>query len=192
LKERKLKVLFNNFETNQTSNLMNEALINHNFAEYFNFYISLVDEKLDVTSALDQAHKRTNILLASLTEEKSNYAYAEGKWTIKELLVHMIDTERIFCNRALRFARNDQADLPGYDHDGYVPNSGANERTLNDIENEFNLVRQGTVALFNSFTPEMLDRKGTANGNHLTVLSIGFIIAGHETHHVNILEERYL
>lgn len=171
---------------------MNEALINHNFAEYFNFYISLVDEKLDVTSALDQAHKRTNILLASLTEEKSNYAYAEGKWTIKELLVHMIDTERIFCNRALRFARNDQADLPGYDHDGYVPNSGANERTLNDIENEFNLVRQGTVALFNSFTPEMLDRKGTANGNHLTVLSIGFIIAGHETHHVNILEERYL
>ncbi|MDB4534352.1 DinB family protein [Vicingaceae bacterium] len=171
---------------------MNKALNNHNFAEYFNFYISLVDDSLDVTPALEQAHKRTNELLDSITEEQGNYAYAEGKWTIKELLVHMIDTERIFCNRALRFARNDQTDLPGYDHDGYVPNSGANERTLCDIANEFNIVRQGTVALFKSFTPEMFDKKGTANGNDLTVLSIGFIISGHETHHVNILEERYL
>ena len=171
---------------------MNKALEAHNFAEYFNFYISLVDETLNVLSALDQVHQRTNELLDSITEEKSNYAYADGKWTIKELLVHMIDTERIFCNRALRFARNDQTDLPGYDHDNYVPYSGANERDLSAIINEFNWVRQGTIALFNSFTPEMLDRKGTANGNDLTVLSIGFIIAGHETHHVNILEERYL
>jgi uncharacterized damage-inducible protein DinB len=171
---------------------MNEALINHNFAEYFNFYISLVDEKLEVTSALDQTHKRTNELLDLITEEKGNFAYAEGKWTIKELLVHMIDTERIFCNRALRFARNDQTDLPGYDHDGYVPYSGANERTLNEITNEFNLVRQGSIALFNSFTAEMLERKGTASGNDLTVLAIGFIISGHETHHINILKERYL
>ena len=108
------------------------------------------------------------------------------------MLVHLIDTERIFCNRALRFARNDQTDLPGYNHDEYVPNSGANERTLNDISNEFNIVRQGTIALFNSFTPEMLERKGTANGNNLTVLAIGFVISGHEKHHVNILDERYL
>lgn len=171
---------------------MNDRLSNHNFAEYFNFYISLVDEKLDVTSALDLTHKRTNELLDLITEEKSNSAYAEGKWTIKELLVHMIDTERIFCNRALRFARNDQTDLPGYDHDEYVPYSLANERSLNDIANEFNIVRQATIALFNSFTDKMLLRKGTANRKNLTVLSIGFIISGHETHHVNILEQRYL
>ncbi len=171
---------------------MNKALKNHNFAEYFAYYISLVDDSTDVITALEQTHQKTNELLTSITEEKGNYAYDEGKWTIKELLVHMIDTERIFCNRALRFARNDQTDLPGYDHDGYVPHSGANERTLADIAHEFNVVRQGTIALFNSFTPEMLERKGTANGNILTVLSIGFITSGHETHHVNILKERYL
>ena len=171
---------------------MNKALNNHDFAEYFQFYISLVDESLDVTTALKQTHKRTNGISDLITEEQGGYAYAEGKWTIKELLVHMIDTERIFCNRALRFARNDQTDLPGYDHDNYVPYSGANERSLKDISDEFNAVRLGTIALFNSFTDEMLDRKGTANGNNLTVLAIGFIISGHETHHVNILDERYL
>jgi hypothetical protein len=171
---------------------MNKALTNHNFAEYFNFYIGLVDESLDVTTALEQTHKRTNETLDLITEEQGSYAYDEGKWTVKELIVHMIDTERIFCNRALRFARNDSTDLPGYDHDNFVPYSGANERSLCDIASEFNLVRQGTIALYNSFTPEMLERQGTANGNNLTVLSIGFIISGHETHHVNVLEERYL
>ena len=171
---------------------MNKTLDNHNFAEYFNYYISLVSNSPDVNTALEQTHKTTNDLLDLITEEKGNYVYADGKWTIKELLVHLIDTERIFCNRALRFARNDQTDLPGYNHDEYVPNSGANERTLNDISNEFNIVRQGTIALFNSFTPEMLERKGTANGNNLTVLAIGFVISGHEKHHVNILDERYL
>ena len=171
---------------------MNKALTNHNFAEYFNYYISLVDETLDVATALEQTHKKTNLLLTYITESKGNSAYAKGKWTIKELLVHMIDTERIFCNRALRFARNDQTDLPGYDHDNYVPFSGANERALKDITDEFNAVRKATIALFNSFTNQMLERSGTANGNKLTVLAIGYVISGHETHHVNILKERYL
>ena len=171
---------------------MTKALSNHNFAEYFQFYINLVDQTLEVATALEQTHKKTNKILDLITEDKGNYAYADGKWTIKELLVHMIDTERIFCNRALRFARNDKTDLPGYDHDNYVPFSGANERSLKDISDEFNVVRLGTIALFKSFTDDMLDRVGTANGNNLTVLSIGFIISGHETHHVNVLEERYL
>ena len=171
---------------------MNKTLANHNFAEYFNYYINLVNDSDDVIFSLEHSHKKTNELLDLITEEQGNYVYADGKWTIKELLIHLIDTERIFCNRALRFARNDQTDLPGYNHDEYVPNSGANERTLNDISNEFNIVRQGTIALFNSFTPEMLERKGTANGNNLTVLAIGFVISGHEKHHVNILDERYL
>jgi uncharacterized damage-inducible protein DinB len=171
---------------------MNKALLNHNFAEYFQFYISLIDQTLDVTTALTLTHQRTNNILNQISAQQANFAYAKGKWTIKELLVHMIDTERIFCNRALRFARNDQTELPGYDHDEYVPNSGANERSLKDIANEFNIVREGTIALFNSFTTEMLNRKGSANGNNLTVLAIGFIISGHETHHVNIMNERYL
>jgi len=171
---------------------MNKALSNHNFAEYFQFYISLVDKRLDVIAALEQTHKRTNEIIDLITEEEANHAYAEEKWTIKELLVHLIDTERIFCNRALRFARNDQTDLPGYDHDNYVPFSGANQRSLKGIADEYNTVRNASIALFKSFTAEMLEREGTANNNKLTVLSIGFIMAGHETHHTNILEERYL
>jgi hypothetical protein len=171
---------------------MNNALANHNFSEYFNHYIGLVSNYEDVVNALELSHKRTNELLDLITEDQGNYAYAEGKWSIKELLAHMIDTERIFCNRALRIARNDKTDMPGYDHDAYVPESGANDRRLCEICKEFDIVRQGTIALFKSFTPEMLERSGTANGNPFTVLALGFIISGHETHHVNIMEERYL
>ncbi len=171
---------------------MKEALQNHNFADYFKHYINLVNNEEDVITALELTHKRTNNLLDLVTEDQGNFAYAEGKWSIKELLAHMVDTERIFCNRALRIARYDKTDMPGFDHDAYVPESGANERRLCEICKEFNEVRESTVALFNSFTPEMLERSGTANGNELTVLSIGYIIAGHEIHHTNILDDRYL
>ncbi|MGB0887490.1 MAG: DinB family protein [Vicingaceae bacterium] len=171
---------------------MSQALANHNFSEYFSHYVNLAKDYDNVITALEFSHKRTNELLDLVTEEQGNFAYAEKKWSIKELLVHLIDTERIFCNRALRFARNDKTDLPGYDHDAFVPESRANERKLCEICKEYDLVRQATIALFKSFTDKMLEKNGTANGNHLTVLSIGFILSGHETHHINILEERYL
>ena len=116
-----------------------------------------MNEKLNVTDALEQTHQKTNELLDLINEDQGNFAYAQEKWTIKELFVHMIDTERIFCNRALRFARNDQTDLPGYEHDDYVPYSGANERSLKEIAEELNIVRQGTIALFKSFTAKMLE-----------------------------------
>ena len=170
---------------------MNETLATHKFAEYFNYYIGLVENHEDVISSLEHAHQHTNEILDLTTEDQGNHAYAEGKWSIKELLVHLIDTERIFCNRALRIARNDKTDLPGYNHDNYVEFSEANERTLCDICKEYDLVRQATIALFKSFTPEMLEREGTANNNQLTVLAIGYIIAGHETHHVKVLDEKY-
>jgi len=171
---------------------MKEALKNHNFPDYFNHYISLVNDNSDVITALENTHKNTNELLDLITEEQGNYAYADGKWSIKELLTHIVDTERIFCNRALRIARNDKTDMPGYDHDAYVPFSRANERKICEIYKEFNIVREGTIALFKSFTPEMLERSGTANGNIFTVLVIGFIISGHEIHHTNVMEEKYL
>lgn len=172
---------------------MHSNINTHQFAEYFNHYINLVkDDYANVIDALEQTHKLTNELLDLTTEDKGDYAYNEGKWTIKELLAHIIDTERIFCNRAIRFARNDKTELPGFDHDLYVKNSFANERSFCDIINEFNAVRTATVALFKSFSEEMLNREGIANGNQLTVLAIGYIIAGHEKHHVNILNERYL
>lgn len=163
----------------------------HSFATYFEYYINLVKDNSDVVDALERTHLLTNSLMNTIDEEQGNYAYAEGKWTVKELLVHVIDTERIFCERALRFARNDKTELPGFDHDNYVLNSSANERSLADIRNEFEAVRTATVALFNSFTPEMLNKEGVANKNHLTVLAIGYIIAGHEKHHVNVLKEKY-
>ena len=196
MKDAKIKLYLSNylniFERNETVFFMKETLINHNFADYFQHYISLVDDRDDVLTALELTHKRTNEFLDMITEEQSNYAYAEGKWTINELLVHLIDTERIFCNRALRFARNDKTDLPGYDHDEYVKFSDCKSRNISDIHKEYNIVRQGTIALFKSFTPDMLAKEGTANGNKLTVLAIGYIIAGHETHHVNVLDEKYL
>ena len=171
---------------------MNNNIDTHKFATYFNYYISLVKNNPNLIENLEQTHIRTKELVAKLTEEKGNYAYDKGKWTIKELLIHLIDTERIFCNRALRFARNDKTDLPGYDHDNYVNYCNAENRTLTDIMDEFNLVRLATIALFRSFTDEMLERNGTANGNELTVLAIGFVIAGHEVHHTNVLLEKYL
>ncbi|MDF1672025.1 MAG: DinB family protein [Vicingaceae bacterium] len=171
---------------------MSNPIESHNFAEYFNYYISLVNKDDNVLKVLENTHLKTNELLDLITEDQGDYAYNEGKWTIKELLIHLIDTERIFCNRALRFARNDKTDLPGYDHDSYIPYSNAKDRTICDIQKEMDLVRASTIALFDSFSEEMLEREGTANGNKLTVLAIGYIIGGHEAHHINILKERYL
>ncbi|TXB66097.1 DinB family protein [Vicingus serpentipes] len=163
----------------------------HNFAEYFNNYINLVEDA-DFISALKNSYKTTKEIISTISEEQANTAYAEGKWTIKELLVHIMDTERIFCERALRFARNDKQDLPGFDHDDFVLGSEANDRTLKSIMKEYKTIRKSTIALFKNFSPAMLEKSGTANKNKLTVLSIGFIITGHETHHRNVLQEKYL
>ncbi len=171
---------------------MENNINTHQFADYFKYYISLAEGYENAITALEDTHLSTNKLINSLEESIGDYAYAESKWTVKELLIHMIDTERVFCNRALRFARNDQTNLPGYDHDEYVNFCGAKNRTLSDIMNEFDLVRAATIALFKSFDSEMLERSGTANGNNLTVLAVGYIIAGHETHHINVLKEKYL
>ena len=171
---------------------MSTDIKSHNFAEYFNYYIGLINNGDNVLDVLETTHQKTNTLLDLITEDQGDYAYAEGKWTIKELLIHLIDTERIFCNRALRFARNDKTDLPGYNHDDYVNYSDAKNRTICDIYKEFNLVRANSIALFKTFNNEMLERSGTANGNLLTVLAIGYIIGGHEIHHINVLEETYL
>ncbi|MGE0561162.1 MAG: DinB family protein [Flavobacteriales bacterium] len=167
------------------------ALKSHEFADYFNHYINLVKEE-DFLKALKISHKEVKKVLKNLTEEQGNFAYAKKKWTIKELFVHIIDTERIFCERALRFARKDKTKLPGFDHDQFVLNSGANSRTLKDILKEYKAVRKSTLTLFNNFDSEMLKQGGIANENKLTVHAIGYIISGHELHHLNILREKYL
>jgi uncharacterized damage-inducible protein DinB len=149
-------------------------------------------EQTDLPTALRISGFRTMELVHSIPEKKSDYRYAEGKWSIRELLCHMQDAERIFAYRALRFARNDKTPLPGWEENDYAPQANAVGRDLKKIADEMQHLRSSTIDLFESFTEEMLIRKGIANNNEVSVMAIGFIIAGHETHHRNILRERYL
>lgn len=127
-----------------------------------------------------------------LPEEKLVFRYDEGKWSIKELLQHLIDTERIMSYRALRFSRNDATELQGFDENWYVENSNGNDRNFNDLVEEFTCTRRASISLFKSFTQEMLTLSGTANESDVTVRALGFIIAGHQVHHLKIIKERYL
>ncbi len=128
----------------------------------------------------------------SIPMEKYDFAYGEGKWTLKQLLLHITDTERIFGYRALCIARGESQSLPGFDENTYAAASFANERTWNDVVEEFFAVRQSIHLLFRSFNEEQLEREGISNGKPITVNAIGFILAGHMQHHMNIIEERYL
>jgi uncharacterized damage-inducible protein DinB len=124
--------------------------------------------------------------------DKFDYRYAEGKWTIKDIIQHVIDTERIFAYRALRISRNDTTPLPGFEENDYVENTKANKRGIQDLLAEFSAVRYATLFLFKSFSEEQLKRMGTASGTAISVRAIGFIIIGHQKHHQNIFQERYL
>jgi uncharacterized damage-inducible protein DinB len=130
--------------------------------------------------------------MLSLPEEKLTYRYAKNKWTIKEILVHIIDDERIYAYRALCFARNDKTELPGFEQDDYALFSNANERSIENILNEYEAVRNATITLFESFDEAALLRKGIANKNGATVRALGYHLAGHELHHINIIKEKYL
>lgn len=158
---------------------------------YFQRYIDQVPET-ELMQAFQQQTAGIEVFLNSISEEKANHAYAPGKWTIKELLQHIIDTERIFNYRALCFARGEKINLPGFEEDEYAANSHANGRTWGSLVQEFVTVRKGTIMLFESFDPAVLNNTGTANNNPTTVDSLGFITVGHFYHHKKILQERYL
>lgn len=162
-----------------------------NYPGYFQKYIDQVPES-DFYTALNNQTKAVESFLSAITEEKSLHAYADGKWSIKEMLQHIIDTERIFCYRALCFARGENNNLPGFDENEYAANSYANQRNWNSLVQEFLMVRKATAALFESFSETALSATGTANNNTTSVLSIGFILTGHYYHHKKILIERYL
>lgn len=158
---------------------------------FFQRYIALVSET-DLFEAFANQRTAFESLLSSISEEKANHAYAEGKWTIKELLQHVIDAERIFGYRALCFARGEQQNLPGFEENDYAENSHANSRSWANIVKEFLAVRQSTELLFGSFKTDVLDNTGTANNNTNTVAGIGFLVVGHALHHQKILQEKYL
>lgn len=158
---------------------------------FYKGYVENVKD-LDVLEALAQSSEITLKLIRSIPETKGEYRYAEGKWTIKELLAHMIDGERIMAYRALRFARNDKTDLPGFEENDYAPEANAHARSIKQFAEEMSRLRETTIDLFKSFNEKMLLREGTANKNKLSVINLGYIIAGHETHHRKIMIERYL
>ncbi len=159
--------------------------------EYFHRYISQVKED-DLLSALQNQTVHFIAFLKSIPDSKTGFRYAEGKWSIKEVVQHITDTERIFAYRALCFSRNEASPLPGFDENTYSDNSGADKRQWGDLIEEFAAVRKATELLFGSFNDEQLQRAGIASGNPNYVLGVGFIIAGHVEHHEKILKERYL
>lgn len=157
----------------------------------FHGYISLVEES-DISEAFKKQYQPALDFLGSINEEKSAFAYAEGKWSVKEMMQHIIDAERIFNYRALCIARGEQQSLPGFDENEYALRSNGNARLWPDLLEEFVSVRHSTTLLFNSFTTEMLSCKGLSNGHLATVNSFGFITVGHLKHHLTILKDRYL
>ena len=161
------------------------------YAPYFGTYISKVQQN-DLLEALRLHTDSFTTFIKNIPEHKADYAYAEGKWTVKEVLLHIIDAERIFAYRALRFARNDKTALPGFEENYYVPFSNAGVRSLSSILEEFIAVRNATTTLFNSFDEAAYMRSGVASNNTMSVRALGYIILGHAEHHKLVLEERYL
>ena len=160
------------------------------YAPYYKGYIDKIKED-DINNILRDQVASISEFFKSVSEEKGNYAYAEGKWSVKEVLGHMIDTERIFAYRALCIARGEKQSLPGMEQDDYVREGSFNKRGLSDLANEFTLVRKANLALFNSFSEDELNSRGIASNNGVTVRAILFIIAGHAMHHITILREKY-
>lgn len=157
--------------------------------DFFDRYIHLID---DIT--LSEALRITSDVFSVISdrlEQLQDTVYAPGKWTAKDILQHCIDTERIMSYRALRFARNDDTPLPGFDESWYARHTTASDRSVPDLIDEFSHVRQSSIALFRNLDEEMLRRRGTCFNREVQVLALGFVIAGHPLHHSKVLEERY-
>jgi hypothetical protein len=161
------------------------------YAPYFEKYISLVPEG-EIVETLGLQIESTLSLIRGLSAAQGDLRYAPGKWSVKEVIGHLIDGERIFTYRALRFARNDATPLPGFDENSFVANAGFGSRSLADLAEEFEYTRKSNVYLFKSLDGDSSLRLGVASDNKLSVRAIAYIIAGHELHHVGILRSRYL
>jgi hypothetical protein len=159
--------------------------------EFYHNYINLVPETNLMTAFKNQTPVVIDFL-QNLPADKIDYAYAEGKWTIKEMLQHIIDAERVFCYRALRFARKDPTPLPGFDENLFAANAKADKRKWNDLLEEFKTVRKATEWLFRSFDEQQLNETGISNNASNYVLGFGYISVGHVLHHVKIIKQRYL
>lgn len=162
--------------------------------EYSNFNATYIKAagNVDMIEELEICLHDFIRFVQNIPMDKFEYRYAEGKWTIKDIIQHIIDTERIFGYRALRISRNDKTPLPGFEENEYVDNTNANDRNIQDLLAEFSAVRHSNLFLFKSFSQEQLKRIGTASKNEISVRAIGFIIIGHQKHHQKVFQERYL
>jgi uncharacterized damage-inducible protein DinB len=162
------------------------------FAPYANMYIDLLPDDGLVLEHMESNLKVVTDLISPLSEAQLTTACAEGEWTIKEILLHITDDERIYAYRALRAARNDQTELPGFDQDSFTTYSSANQRSLESLFEEYASVRGATLTLFNNVPDEALTRASIANGHAMSVRAAAYHIAGHELHHINSIKQNYL
>jgi uncharacterized damage-inducible protein DinB len=160
------------------------------YAPYYDRYISLVQGE-DILDTLDQQRRQTMLLLSGRNDEDGDFRYAPGKWSAKEVLGHVCDTERIFAYRALRIARADATPVEGFEQDDYVRNGPFAQRPLADLVEDFIAVRRATLSLLRNLDEAAWSRRGIANNNEVTVRALAYTIAGHELHHRRILEEKY-
>ncbi len=161
------------------------------YEQYHETYVSLVEEA-DVVSALQSQLTELENLLGEIAEEKASFRYAEGKWSIKELIGHLIDGEKIFAYRALRIARADKTPIEGFEQDGYVENGNFDSRKLANLAEELFLLRKANLLFFKNLSVEAWLRIGTANNAEVSVRALAFIMVGHIRRHIKILQERYL
>ena len=161
------------------------------YAAYYEKYVSLVPDG-NIVELLEQQLEKSLAVFGGLSEEQGNYRYAPDKWSVKELLGHISDTERIFAYRLLRFARNDKNALAGFEQDEYIANAGFDSCRLSDLVKEFEFVRRSSIALLRHLPQAAWLRQGVASENPVSVRALAYMLAGHELHHLNVLSERYL
>jgi len=161
------------------------------YGEYYQPYINLVKGD-DIFRILVKQNLESQNVLNSFSESKGNFRYAEGKWTVKEVVGHLMDVERIFAYRALCIARGETKPLPGMDQNIYVANGNFNKRPLIDLNYEYRLLRESNILLYGGLDKSVLQNRGNASGYEVTVLALMFMTAGHEKHHLNVLTERYM
>lgn len=162
------------------------------YDSYYKIYLKNVAPETNIIEGQKNSLSCSFNFFQSIPDDKLLYQYAEGKWTPKEILQHITDTERIFSYRALRISRNDFTELPGFDENAYVPPSMANKKSMNQLLDEFASLKRANITLFKGFTDTMLLRKGKASGGPISVRAIPFILMGHEAHHIQVIKERYV
>jgi hypothetical protein len=166
-------------------------LKSNEYKAYYELYLDRVSPEVELFEALEQQDELVSFFEA-LPQDKHEFRYAQNKWTPKQILQHLIDTERIFINRALRFARADFTELPGYDENHYAEHCFSNQQSIDELLEEFKAVRASSIYLFKSFNDQVLTHIGEASGGPFSVRSVPFILCGHQKHHIAIIKERYL